>query len=139
MLGAAARALRSPLSAPSVTSDLEQKGSGRMPSQRPTVVTAAETHAFMEGTEECKEYFRSPHFWVGVSHVPVGQTGGTDPGHPKETEIFLCVQGSVEISDGDTRHRLNEADALVIPPGIPHTITNIGNVPAMLVWAGAGS
>lgn len=110
-----------------------------MASQRPEIVTAAAAHTFMEGPEECKEYFRAAHSWVGVSRVPVGETGGTDHGHSDETEVFLCVQGTVEIFDGETSHRLNPEDALVIPPGVPHTITNIGEVPAMLVWAGAGT
>jgi mannose-6-phosphate isomerase-like protein (cupin superfamily) len=93
----------------------------------------------MEGPEQCKEYFRTPQSWVGVSRLPVGAKGGTDPGHVNETEVFLCVRGSVEIFDGDTHHRLDEDDALVIPPGVPHTITNVGAVTAMLVWSGSGA
>lgn len=105
---------------------------------RPQVVRYADTHLVMEGAEECREYLRTPGMWFGVSRLPVGATGDTDPGHPVETEIFYCVEGSVEVFDGDTRHALRAHDALIIPPGVPHTLTNIGAVPALLCWSGAG-
>lgn len=93
----------------------------------------------MEGPEECKEYFRAPGFWFGVSRLGVGETGATDAGHANETEVFLCVEGTVDIYDGETRHRLEQDDALVIPAGIPHTISNVGPAPAFLVWSGSAA
>jgi mannose-6-phosphate isomerase-like protein (cupin superfamily) len=103
------------------------------------VVLFEAAHEFNEGPEQCREYLRVPGFWFGVSRLPVGATGDTDHGHVNETEIFYCVEGMVEIFDGEVRHLLNAHDALVIPPGIPHTLTNVGSVPALLTWSGAGT
>lgn len=110
-----------------------------MNSPAPEIVRFDQAKAFAEGPEECREYLRGPGFWFGVSRLPVGATGDTDHGHPTETEIFYCVEGTVEIFDGETRHELRPHDALVIPPGIPHTLTNVGRVPALLTWSGSGA
>jgi mannose-6-phosphate isomerase-like protein (cupin superfamily) len=103
-----------------------------------TIVRFDDARGFSEGPEECREYLRVPGFWFGVSRLPVGATGDIDHGHATETEIFYCVEGHVTIFDGQTSHELGPHDALVIPPGIPHTLTNVGSVPALLTWSGSG-
>jgi mannose-6-phosphate isomerase-like protein (cupin superfamily) len=103
----------------------------------PKVISHGNARAFNEGQEDCCEYLRVPGFWFGVSRLPVGATGDIDHGHQRETEVFYCVEGRVEIFDGEVRHQLGPHDALVIPPGIPHTLTNIGTVPALLTWSGS--
>jgi mannose-6-phosphate isomerase-like protein (cupin superfamily) len=110
-----------------------------MNSPVPVIVRFDQVRAFEEGLEQCREYLRESGFWFGVSRLPVGATGDTDRGHATETEIFYCVEGNVEIFDGERRHELGPHDALLIPPGIPHTLTNVGTVPALLTWAGSGA
>jgi mannose-6-phosphate isomerase-like protein (cupin superfamily) len=106
-------------------------------SQEAVVVTRAGAKNFMEGAEHCREYARDRYLWFGTSVVPPGQRGALDPGHAVSEEVFFCASGHVLVFDGERYYELGEADALVIPPGLPHTIINIGEVPATVVWAGA--
>jgi len=89
----------------------------------------------MEGDEACREYVRTPSFWMGTSRLPPGTAGDLDPGHADHAEMFLVISGSASISTGHTIYELDEGDALFIPPTIPHTLRNDGAAEAVLVWA----
>jgi mannose-6-phosphate isomerase-like protein (cupin superfamily) len=104
---------------------------------KPTVVRELDSHAFMEGPELCREYLRDPAMWFGTSTLAPGATGALDAGHANSTEVFFCARGSVLVDLGDASHELRPGDALVIPPTVPHTISNVGAEPALIVWAGA--
>lgn len=101
------------------------------------VITRAATKSFMDGPEHCREYVRNSTMWLGTSTIPPGQTGGIDPGHPNSIEIFYLAVGQVLFHDQTRYYELQAGDAIEIPKGLPHIITNIGEVPAVLVWAGA--
>ncbi|MFN8192685.1 MAG: cupin domain-containing protein [Nocardioidaceae bacterium] len=104
---------------------------------RAVVIRKRDTKNFMEGAEHCREYVRDSYLWFGVSVVPPGQRGEVDTGHADSEEIFFCATGHVLVCDGEVHYELEAGDALVIPPELPHTIVNIGEVPATVVWAGA--
>ena len=92
---------------------------------------------FMEGVEHCREYVRDATLWFGTSVVPPGERGEVDPGHGVSEEVFFCAEGHVLVYDGERYYELAKNDALLIPPGLPHTIINIGEVSATVVWSGA--
>jgi mannose-6-phosphate isomerase-like protein (cupin superfamily) len=101
------------------------------------LVRKADTKNFMEGVEHCREYVRDATLWFGTSVVPPGQRGEVDPGHGVSEEVFYCAEGDVLVYDGERYYELHKEDALLIPPGLPHTIINIGETSATMVWSGA--
>lgn len=101
------------------------------------IVREAEAKAFFEGEEQCREYLREPRMWFGTSSLGPGEAGAVDPGHATSVEVFFCSSGSVIVNDGRRDYELAAGDALVIPEGLPHALRNPGDVPALVVWAGA--
>ncbi|HXE46288.1 MAG TPA: cupin domain-containing protein [Conexibacter sp.] len=101
------------------------------------VVRASDARSFMEGPEHCREYHRDERMWFGTSTVPVGATGALDAGHAESVEVFYCARGHAVVDLGDRACELTAGDALVIPPTVPHTISNVGEEPVVIVWAGA--
>jgi mannose-6-phosphate isomerase-like protein (cupin superfamily) len=105
--------------------------------RRATVVRERDARSFLEGPEHCREYLNEERMWFGTSTLLPGQTGGLDAGHARSTEVFYCARGHALVHDGDAYHELRAGDALLIPPGVPHTISNVGGDPVLIVWAGA--
>jgi mannose-6-phosphate isomerase-like protein (cupin superfamily) len=101
------------------------------------IVRKAEATSFMEGDELCHEYLREPRMWFGTSMLLPGQQGAVDPGHEHSVEVFYCCAGNVVLNDGIQDYELSAGDAVSIPEGLPHALKNVGDVPALLVWAGA--
>ena len=101
------------------------------------VVRAAAARTFREGDELCREYFREGRMWFGTSTLEPGEHGDVDPGHATSVEVFYCCQGHVLMSDGERDYELSAGDAVVVPEGLPHALTNIGDTAAVLAWAGA--
>ncbi len=89
----------------------------------------------MEGDEACREYARTPSFWMGTSHLAPGSQGDVDLGHAEHAEMFLVMSGSASISTAGEVYELGEGDAVFIPSGIPHALRNEGASEAVLVWA----
>ncbi len=108
-----------------------------MPKQKAKVIPQAESKIFMEGPELCRDYFKGPKLWLGTSTLHPGQEGAIDNGHPDSQEVFYVCKGHVLIYDEDMYYELSKGDAIWIPEGLPHTIINIGEEMATLVWAGA--
>jgi mannose-6-phosphate isomerase-like protein (cupin superfamily) len=108
-----------------------------MSASLPTVVRAAEARSFLEGDELCREYLRERRMWFGTSTLQPGERGDIDPGHATSVEVFYCAQGHVVMNDGERDYELAPGDAVVVPEGLPHALTNIGDATAVLVWAGA--
>lgn len=101
------------------------------------IIHQSESRSFMEGPEYCREYLKTDKLWFGTSSLAPGMRGNIDVGHPVSQEVFFVVQGHVLIYDEERYYELNEGDALWIPEGLPHTLINIGDNKALLVWAGA--
>jgi mannose-6-phosphate isomerase-like protein (cupin superfamily) len=55
----------------------------------------------------------------------------------KFTGGFYCCKGHVLLFDEQKYYELFGGDAIFIPEGLPHTLINIGEETAVLVWAGA--
>jgi mannose-6-phosphate isomerase-like protein (cupin superfamily) len=108
-----------------------------MTDQVAVVIAEADARNFMEGPEHCREYVRNETLWFGTSVLPPGQQGEVDTGHGASEEVFFCTEGHVLVYDGDRYYELHSRDALLIPPGLAHTIINIGETTAMVVWSGA--
>ncbi len=104
--------------------------------EQATVVRKVDALSFMEGPEHCREYLRNEQLWFGTSVVPVGTTGAVDPGHDGAWEVFYCASGDAVVTSGDEAFELEAGDALRIPPTVPHQISNVGEVPVVIVWAG---
>ncbi len=100
------------------------------------IVRQLEARTFMEGPELCREYVRTPKIWLGTSTLQPGQRGSIDPGHPNSQEIFYCARGHVLLFDEKCYYELFAGDSIFIPEGLPHTLINIGDETAVLVWAG---
>lgn len=53
--------------------------------------------------------------------------GSTDPGHTHPHDhIFFVIEGRTQIRIGEVSHVLTDCQALHVPGGTPHTLTNIG-------------
>jgi mannose-6-phosphate isomerase-like protein (cupin superfamily) len=114
---------------------LKEKEGSMEPSAR--IIRAIEARTFMEGPELCREYVKSPNMWLGTSTLQPGQRGAIDIGHQVSQEVFYCSRGHILLFDEQKYYELFEGDAILIPEGLPHTLINIGEETAVLVWAGA--
>ncbi len=101
------------------------------------IIRATQAKTFMEGPELCREYLRTPKMWLGTSTLYPGQRGNIDVGHNVSQEVFYCCMGHVLLFDEKQYYELSGGDAIFIPEGLPHTLINIGEEIAVLVWAGA--
>jgi len=101
------------------------------------VIKGREAENFMEGSAHCRLYHHDANLWFGVSSVPVGSQAAIDPGHDASKELYFCSRGHALVYDGETYYELEQGDALLIPPGVPHTLFNIGDAPLTVIWAGA--
>lgn len=101
------------------------------------IIRATEARTFMEGPELCREYIKTPKMWLGTSTLHPGQRGAIDVGHKVSQEVFYCCTGHVLLFDETQYYELFGGDAIFIPEGLPHTLINIGEDIAVLVWAGA--
>ena len=102
-----------------------------------TVVRSTDARVFMEGPELCREFVRMPKMWLGTSTLPPGQRGNIDVGHKDSVEVFYLCAGHVLLFDETCYYELFAGDSIFIPEQLPHTLINIGQETAMLVWAGA--
>ena len=99
------------------------------------VVKPEETRIFMEGQEVDREYFHTDKLVFGTSELMPGQTGAVDPGHAIPHEVFYVVRGTVLLRCGDRLYELKEGMAQIIPPTMPHQLTNIGDCKCIVSWS----
>jgi mannose-6-phosphate isomerase-like protein (cupin superfamily) len=81
--------------------------------------------------------------------VPAAASGGdfclveetTAPGggpplhvHPRQTELFLVLEGEYEFAVGERRFRAGPGEVALVPPGTPHTFRNAGAAPGRFVF-----
>lgn len=103
------------------------------------IVRASEAKIFLEGVEVCREYFSTEKITFGTSTLHPGQTGAVDSGHINAHEVFFVAKGSVLLRCGEKLYELHEGDAQIIPPEMPHQLTNIGDCIAVVSWSMAPS
>jgi mannose-6-phosphate isomerase-like protein (cupin superfamily) len=76
---------------------------------------------------------QSAHFALGV--VTLDPDGGQVPWHNQEQEeVYLVVEGFGEMCLGCERAVLGAGQAVTIPPGVFHQITNLGETPLTLIY-----
>jgi uncharacterized cupin superfamily protein len=102
-----------------------------------TIIRSTEARTFMEGPELCREFVKMPKIWLGTSCLPPGGRGNIDLGHKNSAEVFYVCTGHVLLYDEKQYYELFAGDAILIPEELPHTLINIGDDQAVLVWAGA--
>lgn len=91
--------------------------------------------------EICREYVKTERITLGTSTLEPGKTGGIDWGHKDATEIFFVMRGKVVMRtpksavNEENTYSLEEGDAIVIPQDVPHELTNVGDVTAVLSWS----
>ena len=107
----------------------------------PKVLKKGDARVFMEGPEVCREYVKSGKITIGTSYLLPGQTGGVDKGHAASHEVFFVVRGHVllHVETTGKSYELFEEDAIFIPEGVPHQLTNIGTEAAVVSWSMAPS
>jgi len=76
---------------------------------------------------------RSAHFALGIVTLDPG--GGQIPWHNQEQEeIYLVLEGTGEMCLGAERAVVTSGQAVAIPPGVFHQMTNLGQTPLSLVY-----
>jgi mannose-6-phosphate isomerase-like protein (cupin superfamily) len=69
---------------------------------------------------------------LAEARVPVG--GSTAPHyHPQTEEIYFILEGRGRMQLDDQTRDVGHGDAIAIPPGSRHQITNTGDVPLRLL------
>ncbi len=73
------------------------------------------------------------HFALG--HVTLAPHGGQVPWHnqPQE-EVYFLIDGTAEMCLGAERQTLRGGQAVYIPPGVYHQLTNIGDTPVRMLY-----
>ena len=73
------------------------------------------------------------HFSLG--HVLLEPNGGQVPWHNQEQEeIYFVLEGSGEMCLGTERTALKAGQAVYIPPGVFHQLTNTGEMPMRMIY-----
>ncbi len=105
------------------------------------VVTPKDARAFFEGPELDRMYFQTEKITFGTCTLHPGDTGAVDNGHPNGNEVFFVVKGNVILrTPNDNRcYELSEGDAILMPEGVPHELTNIGEGMAVVSFSLAPS
>jgi len=101
------------------------------------VVRKKDARNFMEGSEHCREYLKTSKITFGTSTLLPGQRGEVDPGHPNSHEVFFVSRGCVllHVPDRSEYFELEEGDAILLPEGVPHALTNVGEEAAVITWS----
>jgi mannose-6-phosphate isomerase-like protein (cupin superfamily) len=70
-----------------------------------------------------------------LGHVTLEPNGGQVPWHNQEQEeIYLVLEGEGEMCLGEEKSALKAGQAVYIPPGVFHQLTNIGTTPLRMVY-----
>lgn len=73
------------------------------------------------------------HFCIG--YVTLDPDVGQVPWHNQEQEeVYFLLDGTAEMCLGEERRLLHGGEAVYIPPGVFHQLTNVGDTPAHLVY-----
>ena len=70
-----------------------------------------------------------------MGNVTLEPNGGQVPWHNQEQEeIYFIVEGTAEMCLGEERQILNSGQAVYIPSGVFHQLTNVGDTPCRMVY-----
>ena len=70
-----------------------------------------------------------------LGYVVLEPNGGQVPWHNQEQEeIYFVLDGTGEMCLGDERQTVTSGQAVHIPPGVFHQLTNIGNAPLTMIY-----
>jgi mannose-6-phosphate isomerase-like protein (cupin superfamily) len=70
-----------------------------------------------------------------MGHVTLEPDGGQVPWHSQDQEeVYFIIEGTAEMCLGAERKTLTSGQAVYIPSGIFHQITNIGNTPMRMIY-----
>jgi len=76
---------------------------------------------------------QAKHFAMG--HVTLEPRGGQVPWHNQEQEeIYFVLEGEGEMCLGEERRQLRAGQAVYIPPGVYHQLTNTGEAPLRMLY-----
>jgi oxalate decarboxylase/phosphoglucose isomerase-like protein (cupin superfamily) len=70
-----------------------------------------------------------------IGNVTLEPKGGQVPWHNQEQEeVYLVLEGTGEMCLGEERQVVAAGQAVYIPPGVFHQITNIGDAPLRMLY-----
>jgi mannose-6-phosphate isomerase-like protein (cupin superfamily) len=70
-----------------------------------------------------------------LGHVTLEPNGGQVPWHNQEQEeIYFIVEGSGEMCLGEERQTIEAGQAVYIPHGVFHQLTNTGVIPMRMIY-----
>ena len=70
-----------------------------------------------------------------LGYVTLEPNGGQVPWHNQEQEeVYLVLEGTGEMCLGDERQLLRSGEAVSIPPGVFHQLTNVGDTPLTMLY-----
>ena len=73
------------------------------------------------------------HFCIG--NVTLEPNGGQVPWHNQEQEeVYFVVEGTGEMCLGEERQTVAGGQAVYIPPGVFHQLTNTGGTPLRMIY-----
>src|SRR5258708_8065280 len=70
-----------------------------------------------------------------MGNVTLEPNGGQVPWHNQEQEeIYFIIEGKAEMCLGEERTLLQTGEAVYIPPGVFHQLTNVGDKPCRIMY-----
>ncbi len=70
-----------------------------------------------------------------LGNVTLDANGGQVPWHNQEQEeVYFVVEGTGEMCLGEEKQTLTTGQAVFIPPGVFHQLTNIGDTPLRMIY-----
>jgi mannose-6-phosphate isomerase-like protein (cupin superfamily) len=70
-----------------------------------------------------------------IGNVTLDPHGGQVPWHNQEQEeVYFVLEGTGEMCLGDERQVVSSGQAVYIPPGVFHQMTNLGDVPLRMLY-----
>ena len=70
-----------------------------------------------------------------MGYVTLDPNGGQVPWHNQEQEeIYFVVEGEGEMCLGEERQPLTTGQAVSIPPGVYHQLSNVGDTPLKMIY-----
>jgi mannose-6-phosphate isomerase-like protein (cupin superfamily) len=76
---------------------------------------------------------QATHFSMGWVTLEPG--GGQVPWHNQaQEEVYLIVEGEGEMCLGEERREIRSGQAVYIPPGVFHQLTNTGETPMIMIY-----
>jgi quercetin dioxygenase-like cupin family protein len=70
-----------------------------------------------------------------IGNVTLEPNGGQVPWHNQDQEeVYFLIEGTAEMCLGAERQVMTAGQAVFIPPGVFHQLTNIGSTPARMLY-----